>query len=182
MKKYWLPLTTGLLVLLATLLIAEPAFAQRDNSSTRPSPNAKVSQTIGTTAIDLHYSRPGVRGRTVFGGLQAWGEPWRAGANEPTTITFGGDVLIEGQPLAAGEYALWIVPMEQGDWEVIFGTMVGWGTQYNQDNDVLRVSVTPQQGDHQEWLIYKFEGLTGTSATLQMHWATTIVPVTIALP
>ena len=66
--------------------------------------------------------------------------------------------------------------------DIIFGTMVGWGTQYNQDNDVLRVSVTPQQGDHQEWLIYKFEALTGTSATLLMHWSTTIVPVTIALP
>lgn len=182
MKNHWLPLATGLLVLLATLLIAEPVFAQRNNDSPRPSPNAKVSQTIGTTTIDMHYSRPGVRGRTVFGGLEAWGEPWRAGANEPTTIVFGGDVLIEGEPLAAGEYAIFMVPMEQGDWEVIFGTMVGWGTQYNPDNDVLRVSVSPQQGDNQEWLVYTFGNLTDTSATLVMHWAETMVPVSISLP
>ena len=182
MKKHWLPLMTGLLVVLVTLLMAEPVLAQRSNNSTRPSPNAKVSQTIGTTEIDMHYSRPGVRGRTVFGGLEDWGVPWRAGANEPTTIVFGGDVMIEGQALAAGEYAVFIVPMEQGDWEVIFGTMVGWGTQYDQANDVLRVSVTPQQGAHQEWLIYKFEDLSDTSATLMMHWAETIVPVQISLP
>ena len=182
MKKHWLPFTTGLFVVLAALLMAEPVLAQRNNESPRPSPNAKVSQTIGTTEIDMHYSRPGVRGRTVFGGLEDWGVPWRAGANEPTTIVFGGDVLVEGQPLAAGEYAVFIVPMEQGDWEVIFGTMVNWGTQYNSDNDVLRVSVTPQQGDHQEWLIYQFGALTNTSATLMMHWSTTIVPVQISLP
>ena len=182
MKKLCIPLTTSLFLVLAMLLTVAPVFAQRGNDSARPSPNAKVSQTIGTTEIDMHYSRPGVRGRTIFGGLEAWGEPWRAGANEPTSITFGSDVLIEGQPLAAGEYALFIIPMETGDWTVIFGTMVGWGTQYSQDNDVLRVSVTPQQGASQEWLIYKFEELTDTSATLMMHWAETIVPVQISLP
>lgn len=182
MKKRWLLSTTALLVLLAGLRTAVPALAQRANDRVRPSPNAKVSQTIGMTEIDLHYSRPGVKGRTVFGGLQAWGETWRAGANEPTTITFGGDVLIEGAPLAAGEYALWIVPMETGDWEVVFGSLVGWGTQYNPSNDVLRVSVTPQAGPHQEWLIYTFEDLTNTSATLRMHWAETIVPIAISLP
>ncbi|MFQ5572136.1 MAG: DUF2911 domain-containing protein [Rhodothermales bacterium] len=174
--------TTGLFFILALLLVAEPATAQRDNSRVRPSPNAKVSQTIGTTEIDMHYSRPGVKGRTIFGGLQAWGDVWRAGANEPTTITFSGDVLIEGEALAAGTYALWMVPMEEGNWDVVFGTMVRWGTMSSQSDEVLRVSVTRQEGDQQEWLMYTFKELTDTSATLIMHWATTIVPIHITLP
>lgn len=182
MKRTLFSISTALCLLLAVMLVAEPAFAQRDNSRVRSSPNAKVSQTIGTTEIDMHYSRPGVKDRTVFGGLEAWGKVWRAGANEPTTITISGDVQVEGEALAAGTYALFIRPEESGDWGVIFTEMVGWGTQYDADKKVLEVAVTPKEGAHQEWMMYHFVDLSGDSATLEMHWASTIVPVTISTP
>lgn len=165
--------------LLVLLLMANPASAQRDNSSPRPSPNAAVSQTIGTTVVDLHYSRPGVKGRNIFGGLQPWGQVWRAGANEPTTITFSKDVMVEGQPLPAGSYALWITPMENGAWDVIFGDLVGWGTQYDPTKDVLKVSATPENAPAQEWLMYRFEDLSATGATLVMHWDAVRLPIRI---
>lgn len=175
-----LRLSTGMLALVACLLVAEPVHAQRDNSEPRPSPNAKVSQTIGTTEIDLHYSRPGVKGREIFGDLVPWGEPWRAGANEPTTITVSGNVMIEGQALEAGTYNLFMRPQENGAWNVIFTTPVRWGTMFDQGEPVLEVSVEPEAGEQQEWLIYRFENLSDTSADLVLHWDETVVPITIS--
>lgn len=173
--------SSGLLALLAFLLLApEATHAQRDNSEVRPSPNAALSQTIGTTVIDMHYSRPGVKGREVFGGLQDWGEVWRAGANEPTTITFSDDVQVEGQPLESGTYNLFMRPVQDGDWDVIFTTQVDWGTMFAQADPVLEVSVAPEEGAQQEWLQYRFEDLSDTSATLVMHWADVMVPVSIS--
>lgn len=171
---------SGLLALLALLLIADPAYAQRDNSEPRASPNAKVSQTIGTTEVDMHFSRPGVKGRTIFGDLVPWGEVWRAGANEPTTITFSDDVEVEGQSLEAGEYNLFIRPHEEGDWDVIFTTPVRWGTMFDEAEPVLEVSATPEEAPQQEWMDYRFEALSDTSATLVMHWDETRLPITIS--
>lgn len=170
----------GFLALGLLLLAVHPALAQRDNTSPRPSPNAKVSQTIGTTEVDLHYGRPGVKGREVFGELQSWGEPWRAGANEPTTITFSNDVKVAGKDLEAGTYNIFMRPMESGDWDVIFTTPVRWGTMFEDATPVLEVKATPRTGAQQEWLMYRFENLTETSADLVMHWDDKMVPVTIS--
>lgn len=179
MTNHWLRISTGFLVLFALLLATQPAQAQRDNSEVRASPNAKVSQTIGTTVVDMHYSRPGVKGRTIFGDLVPYGEVWRAGANEPTTISFSDDVTIEGQPLEAGTYNLFIRPVQDGAWDVIFTTEVGWGTQFDQADPVLEVSVTPEDAPQQEWLMYRFVDLSDTSATLVMHWDETRLPISI---
>ncbi|HMB94176.1 MAG TPA: DUF2911 domain-containing protein [Rhodothermales bacterium] len=175
MKRSFLSLTFA--CLLAALLVAQPASAQRDNSKARPSPNAKVSQTVGTTIIDMHYSRPGVKDREIFGGLEAWGKVWRAGANEPTTITISDDMMVEGQALPAGTYSFFLLPQEEGDWTAIFTEPVGWGTQYDESKDVLRVMVTPEEGEFEEWLSYSFENLSDDSATLVMKWDETVVPV-----
>ena len=173
-------LPTAITTLLILLLAAAPAQAQRDNSETRASPNARVSQTIGTTVIDMHYSRPGVKGRNVFGGLQEWGSVWRAGANEPTTVTFSDDVSIEGETLEAGTYNLFLRPQENGDWDVIFTQPVDWGTMFDQATPVLEVSVAPEEAPHQEWLVYLFENLSDNSADLVMHWDETRLPVSIS--
>ncbi|MDX1546091.1 MAG: DUF2911 domain-containing protein [Rhodothermales bacterium] len=170
----------GLTMLAALLLAVAPAYAQRDNSQARPSPNAMLSQTIGTTTVDLHYSRPGVKGRTVYGDLVPYGRVWRAGANEPTTITFGGDVIVGGETLPAGTYNLFVEPQEAGDWAVIFHEPVRWGTMHDAEKEVLRVSATPQEAPMQEWLQYRFEDLTDTSATLVLHWADRALPIVIA--
>lgn len=175
----WLRRSIGLLAALM-LLATNPAHAQRDNSEVRASPNAKVSQTIGTTVVDMHYSRPGVKGREIFGGLVPWDEAWRAGANEPTTITFSDGVTIEGQPLEAGTYNLFIRPKQDGPWDVIFTTQVDWGTMFDQAKPILEVGVTPEEAPKQEWLMYRFEDLSDTSATLVMHWDETRLPISIS--
>lgn len=172
--------STGFLLALALLLVAEPAHAQRDNSETRASPNAALSQTIGTTVIDMHYGRPGVKGRTIFGDLVPWGEVWRAGANEPTTLTFSDDVQIEGEPLDAGTYNLFLRPNQNGAWDVIFTTTVDWGTMFDQADPVLEISTSPEDAPPQEWLMYRFEDLSDSSATLVMHWAETQLPIEIS--
>jgi hypothetical protein len=182
MMTNWLRISSGLLFLLALSLAVEPVYAQRDHSRVRPSPNAKISQTIGMTEIDMHYGRPGVRGRAIYGELVPWDAPWRAGADEPTTIELGGDVLVEGQSLEAGTYNIFIRPAQNGPWNVIFTTPVRWGTMFGDATPVLEVSVTPNDGPHQEWLQYRFEDLSDTSATLVMHWERMMLPVRLSLP
>jgi hypothetical protein len=180
MTRRFLLRSTGLLLLLALLFTSETTYAQRDNSEPRASPNAAVSQTIGTTVVDMHFSRPGVKGRTIFGDLVPYGEVWRAGANEPTTITFSDDVQVEGETLEAGTYNLFIRPNENGPWDVIFTTPVDWGTMYNQADAVLEVSASPVDAPMQEWMTYRFVDLGDGSATLLMHWAETGLPINIA--
>ncbi len=176
-----LRLPTLLLAAAAFLLVPDSVWAQRDNSRPRSSPNAAISQTIGTTTIDLHYSRPGVKGRTVFGDLAPWGQVWRAGANEPTTITLSGPVTVQGQALDAGEYNVFIRPNESGEWDVIFTTPVRWGTMFSDATPVLEVTASPAEAPSREWLSYSFENLTENSADLVLHWADRQLPLTITV-
>lgn len=180
MTRRFLLRSAGLLLLLALLFTPESTYAQRDNSEPRSSPNAAVSQTIGTTVIDIHFSRPGVKGRQIFGDLVPYGNVWRAGANEPTTITFSDDVQVEGETLEAGTYNLFIRPNENGPWDVIFTTPVDWGTMFDQADPVLEVSASPTDAPMQEWLAYRFENIGEGSATLVMHWAETGLPIRIS--
>lgn len=121
MKKVFLTLTTFVAVAvfsLATAQIKTPA----------PSPAAKISQTVGLTDITVEYSRPSVKGRTIFGGLVPYGEMWRTGANKNTIVTFSAPVKIGGKDLKAGAYSLFTVP-GQTEWEIIFYTDTeNWGT------------------------------------------------------
>lgn len=160
--------------------LAVQAFAQeRGNEQARSSPNAAVSQTIGTTVVDITYGRPGVKGREVFGGLEAYGEVWRTGANESTAITFSDDVTIEGETLPAGTYSLYTIPGEE-EWTVIFNAKLSWGTEYDMAEDVLRVTVTPEQNAPQrEWFMIYFRDLSSESAECVLHWDTVRVPFTI---
>ena len=149
----------------------------------RPSPNARVNQTIGTTEVTITYGRPGVKGRDVFGGLEPYGQVWRAGANEATVFHATGDVTINGEPLPAGVYGFFAIPGED-EWTLIFNREAEqWGAfDYDEEQDALRVKVTPEEGPHQEWLEYYFENLSDTSATAVLHWAETRVPFTVAVP
>ena len=85
----------------------------------QPSPKAKVEQRVGLTDVSVEYSRPGVKGRTIFGDLVPYGKTWRTGANSNTKVTFSSDVSIDGQTLNAGSYGLYTVPNENS-WEVMF--------------------------------------------------------------
>ena len=169
------------------------AFAQGDGP--RASLMATVSQRLGTDIdITVVYSRPGVKGRVIWGDLVPYGMapgnnysngnpfPWRAGANENTTIEFGSDLLIEGQRLPAGKYGIHMIPSES-TWTIIFSNRnADWGSfSYNENEDALRVTVTPVAAAHQEWLMWGFDDLAGTSATTYLHWEELKVPLRIEL-
>lgn len=183
------------LVLFLALLLALPSQALAQGSQVRPSLKAGVMQRLGAdTDITIEYSRPGVKGRKIWGALVPYGMapgnqysknqpfPWRAGANENTTIEFSKDVLIEGKPLAAGKYGLHMVPSEK-EWTIIFSkNNSAWGSfSYNPAEDALRVTVTPVAAPLQEWLTYGFEDLAGKSATAFLRWEQLKVPFKISL-
>src|SRR5215210_7455145 len=100
------------------ILTALPLVAQQLRLP-RPSPNATLTQTVGVTDITIKYSRPGVKGRTIWGGLVPYDQIWRTGANEATTINFSDDVMINGQKLAKGTYAFFTIPGKDG-WSLVF--------------------------------------------------------------
>ncbi|MGA8527603.1 MAG: DUF2911 domain-containing protein, partial [Candidatus Sulfotelmatobacter sp.] len=117
------------------------------------SQHALVTQRIGLTDITINYHRPLVNNRPVWGKLVPYGEVWRAGANENTTVTFTDPVTIEGQPLDKGTYGLHMIPGEN-QWTVIFSKMsTAWGSfSYKQDEDALRVTVKPQTAEFHDAL------------------------------
>lgn len=169
---------------LAFLLVsALPAQAQ-ERSSTLPrvSPNASVSQTVGITEVRVTYGRPAVRDRTIFGDLVAYGEVWRTGANEATTISFSTPVSVEGEEVDAGTYGLFTIPGED-TWTVILNDVAEqWGAyNYDASQDVLRVEVTPTSAPMHEQMTIGFTDVTDTSATLTLTWAETRVPVSLSV-
>lgn len=164
---------------LLTLVAVGSASAQQLNLP-RPSPNAKVSQTVGLTEVSIQYSRPGVKGRTIWGELVPYNEVWRTGANENTTITFNTPVKIGGKELPAGTYGLQTIPTT-GDWTVILSKDADlWGAfNYKQEDDALRLTATPRPADFQERMSFEFDDVTDNSATVVMRWEKIAVPFKI---
>jgi hypothetical protein len=148
------------------------AGAQAELKLPRVSQNAKVTQTVGLTDITLTYSRPGVKGRTIWGELVPYDQPWRTGANEATTITVSDDIMMGGQKLPAGTYALVTIPGKDG-WQLAVNKEKElWGAyEYKQENDVLRFKAVPTMTtDAVEWMSFGFENLTYNSADLVLRW------------
>lgn len=143
----------------------------------RQSQHSVLSQRIGITDITINYHRPLVNGRKIWGDLVPYGQVWRAGANENTTIAFSDPVTIEGQPLDKGVYGLHMIPGES-EWTVIFSrNSTSWGSfTYKQDEDALRVTVKPQPADMHNALTYDFDKLTPTSAVVELQWEKVAVP------
>jgi tetratricopeptide (TPR) repeat protein len=146
----------------------------------RESQRASVSQRIGITDITINYHRPQVKGRKVFGpgSAQAYGQVWRAGANENTTINFTNDVTVEGKPLAKGVYGLHMIPGES-DWTVIFSkNSTSWGSfTYDAAEDALRVTVKSHLAEMEEALVYDFDNVHHNEATIVMRWEKVAVPI-----
>ncbi len=119
------------------------------SSEPLPSPRQQAAGDIDGVAITVDYGSPAVKGRTVWGGLEDYGKVWRAGANETTSIEFSKNVTINGQELAAGKYAIFMIPNENEDWVVIFNSgWDAWGAfTYAEDQDVLRITTTPAWSD-----------------------------------
>lgn len=166
MKKVFLTLTTFVAVgflTMATAQIKTPA----------PSPSAKITQTVGLTDITIEYSRPSVKGRTIFGGLVPYGEMWRTGANKNTIVTFSAPVKIAGKDLKAGSYSVFTTP-GQTEWEIIFYTDTeNWGTPEKWDaaKEAVRFKAKVEKLD---FIIESFSidlgDLTNDGLTMAIGW------------
>jgi hypothetical protein len=178
-------LRSTLFLAAAALLLAPATHAQtRDASAPRVSPNARITQTFGFTDIDVTYGRPSARDRVLFAdgeALAPYGQVWRAGANEATTVTFSTDVEVEGQPLAAGTYALFTIPGPQS-WTVLFNRQADqWGSMgYDEAQDALRVSVTPHTAaEPVEQMRFTIDDATDEGATISLEWGDVRVPIQV---
>ena len=160
------------------VLIALPAAAQLKLPAV--SQHASITQTVGLTDITITYSRPGVKGRTIFGGLVPYGKVWRTGANLATQFVVSTDVNIEGQKLPAGTYSLHTIPTPD-QWTIIFNKDAGqWGSfSYDQAKDALRVSVKPEKAPMTEWMSIDFPQIGTDAATIVIRWADVAVPFTV---
>jgi Protein of unknown function (DUF2911) len=158
--------------LLVLFLGTAPALAQAPRLTLPdPSPRASVSQRVGLTDITIDYHRPAVNKRKIWGALVPYDEPWRAGANENTTITFSSPVTVGGKQIAAGTYGVHMIPTK-GTWTVALSTVnTAWGSfSYDPKEDAVRFTVTPTQAEHEESLEYRFENPTETSVNVVMDW------------
>jgi len=140
-----------------------------------------VSQTIDSCVVTIEYSRPSLRGRTPFGSVVRWGTKWTPGANWATTFDVTRDVTLDGQPLPKGKYSVWMIPQETDDWTVIFHKDARRFHTQRSDSagEQLRLAVHPEQGEEMETLAWYFPSVGGDSATLRMHWGTTMVPLRV---
>jgi hypothetical protein len=148
----------------------------------RQSQHAQVTQRVGITDITISYHRPLVNGRKVWGGLVPYGQVWRAGANENTTIKFSDPVTIEGKALDRGTYGLHMIPGAD-EWTIIFSkNSTSWGAfTYDRGEDALRVTVKPQASEMHEALTYDFDQVKADSTVAMLEWEKVAVPFKIGV-
>jgi tetratricopeptide (TPR) repeat protein len=161
----------------------------------RDSQRQEIAQTVGDTRIAVVYHRPNVKARKIWGCetkdvvplannlypcLVPYGQVWRTGANENTTIEFSRDVSINGQPLPAGKYGFHAIPGKT-EWILIFSKDNNkWGSfSYDEKQDALRVKVSPAKAEMQETLSYDFQNVTPTTAKIAIRWEKIVVPFTV---
>ncbi|HET9277903.1 MAG TPA: DUF2911 domain-containing protein [Flavitalea sp.] len=186
--RLFLQSSCGLLMLLATIIVK----AQGITTPRTPSPAAVVSQTIGISTITVNYSRPSVKGREVWGNLVPYGwnvqgfgagnsAPWRAGANENTTIKFTHEVKVEGQTVPAGTYGLFFVVNKDNTGEVVLSKdSRSWGSFfYDPKHDQLRAKIQTREIPNTELLTYDFINTSKTAGELVLNWEKKQLPVKI---
>ncbi|MEO8436152.1 MAG: DUF2911 domain-containing protein [Pyrinomonadaceae bacterium] len=206
LRRFYFSIFASLMLVLCSAQLAS-AQAPPPVRTPRPSQKASVMQTIGVTDVTITYSRPGVKGRTIWGEpwgdkakeeatldnqnerpkgapIVPWGHVWRAGANEATQFVITDDVLINGQKLPAGSYSLHTIPTKD-EWTLVFnGEANQWGSfNYDAKKDTLRVKAKPQWvSENQEWLTYSFDPITDNSSQVNIRWEKVRVPFTVQVP
>ncbi len=158
-------------LLFTSLITLSTASVFAQANLPQASPAASVSQTFGTTNVQIDYHCPGVKGRTVWGGIVPYDSVWRTGANEATTIKFSTDVMIGGQKVKSGKYALFTIP-GRDTWTVVINSDADqWGAySYSKSKDVVRFTVKPETADMKEKLSFYIDALTDSTARIILRW------------
>lgn len=175
MKNIFLFLFAGLLTVTVSGQIETPA----------PSPSATLEQQVGLTKVTIKYSRPGMKGRTIFGDLVPFGETWRTGANANTTISFDTKVSIAGQELEKGTYAIYTVPKKDA-WDVIFyKDSNNWGVPQNWDDSKVALKATAKVEEMPvdvETFTIMIGNIKNDSAVLSFVWENTAASLKVNVP
>lgn len=170
-----------IIVALAFLAASVATQAQTLNTP-QPSPTQTVKQNFGVGSIELTYSRPSAKGRTVYGDLVPYGKVWRTGANNATVLTFSDDVTIGGVSVKAGKYGLLSIPND-GEWTLIItkDLTVNSPALYKQENDVVRLPAkTIKLKEKVETFAIQFANITGSSCDVELCWDATKVVLPIS--
>lgn len=169
-------------ILLALVAVASIMTAQAQGIKTpAPSPTQTIKQDFALSSIEVNYSRPNMKGRTVFGDLAPYGKLWRTGANAATKVTFGEDVTVGGVAVKAGTYVLYTVP-NKDEWEVIFNKGLGnWGIDgYKKEEDVARFKVKPVAlPSSVETFTIQLGNVTPATADIQVSWEKTQINIPV---
>lgn len=172
-----------LLLLIVTILFSWSSKSQV--ITPQPSPKCSISQMVGLTDVEIEYSRPGIKGRNVFGDLVPFGKIWRTGANANTTISFSEDVIIDGKTLKKGKYALYTLPKVES-WEILFYSKNdNWGnpTEWNEADVALRVIAVPEMlNKNVESFTIDVSNLDNNYGFLNISWEKTTVSLKFEVP
>jgi Protein of unknown function (DUF2911) len=172
-------------IIIALAIIIANFTIEAQVKTPQASPKATVFQTVGLTDVEVNYSRPGARGRAVFGNLVPFGKLWRTGANENTTVSFSDDVVIDGKILKKGKYALYTIPKIES-WEIIFyATTDNWGTpqEFNEANVALRTTVKEEALPKAvETFTIGINDLDSNFAFLEIYWENSYVALKFEVP
>ncbi|MES2544268.1 MAG: DUF2911 domain-containing protein [Bacteroidota bacterium] len=171
------------IIIALAIMIASIGNAQV--KTPQASPKSVLNQTVGLTEVEIEYSRPSAKGRTIFGDLVPFGKLWRTGANANTMISFSEDVVIDGKTLKKGKYALYTTPKVES-WEVIFYSNTdNWGTpdEFKESDVALRTTVKSESLNRNvESMTIGINNLDNNFAHLEISWEKTIVAVKFEVP
>ncbi len=158
-------------IIIFSVIILSFIVAAQDFRTPRPSPDATVSQFVGVTKITIDYSSPAVKDRKIWGELVPFGQVWRAGANEATTITFTDPVSINGIDLVSGTYAIHCIP-NTNEWEIIFSkdVPVDGSSTIDPKKEALRIKVKPEEHHFLERMAFLFTDATENSVNVNLLW------------
>jgi len=159
----------------------EAPMSPIEDKSQRKSPPDSIKASVGNVQLQINYSQPAVRGRKIWGELVPFGEVWRTGANEATVFSTDKDIIVEGQKLSAGRYALFTIPQEN-EWTIIFSNNPDqWGTfKYSEAEDALRLQVTPETiSENVEHLTFHITSPEEHMADVVLEWEKIRVPIHI---
>lgn len=172
------------LLLLCVAVLAFVASASAQIKTPAPSPSCKISQEVGLIKVDVDYSRPSAKGRKVFGELVPFGEIWRTGANSATKLTFSDDVMLGGNKVAKGTYALYTIPMEK-EWTIIIykNTTLGGNLKEVKDDELAAKFNVPSArlNDAVESFNIDFDNLRNAGGDMILSWEKTkvVIPITL---